>query len=265
MPGSTERQTYGSGFFEQLSGIFGRFRDTDLQRAFQEARPIDCSELVGRRGEWRTVAFFNEDRGLGEWYRESLDDVRSDLAVYTFAGQCAADRGKILVTTEFPTAASVESYNRGEIRLNQVDVLVNEPAHAMLNPKTLAYTFELPYLFLTSRRGAQKLYSLTAPDRNASYATDVTSRWECKSVSSKDLTYRFLICRTSTLPRANSRRSGTWESAFGAGAFFILSDGMEATSSVHVSFGSETDASEEPAEEPPGSSRPARPILKRRN
>ena len=60
-----EEPRYGRRFFLQLRGIFGRFRDADLQRVFEAAQPIQCSELANDKGEWRTVAFFNEKRELG--------------------------------------------------------------------------------------------------------------------------------------------------------------------------------------------------------
>ncbi len=258
---SSEDSTYGSRFFDQLHNIFGRFRNSDLQRAFQEAQPIDCSELVGRKGEWRTVAFFNEDRELGDWCRESLEEVKSDLAVYTFKGVCSGAQRTVQVGTEFPTAASIEAYNHREIDLNQVDVTVNDPVNAILNPRTMAFTFDLPYLFLTGRRGSMKIYSLMAPDRDSAYATDVTSRWECKSVSSKDVTYRFLICRTATVPRGPAPRNQRWEPSFGSSAFFILSDGTEAQTSVNLTFGNDTNPKEKPADTAPTS--PGRPTLKR--
>jgi hypothetical protein len=260
---SSEESTYGSKFFDQLRSIFGRFRDADLQRVFQEAQPIECSELVGRKGEWRTVAFFNEDRELGGWCRESVEEVKADLAVYTFKGVCSGDRGTIQVATEFPTAAGIEAYNHHEIDLNQIDITVNDPVNATLNPRTMAYTFELPYLFLTGRRGSTKVYSLVAPSRDAAYATDMTSRWECKSVSSKDVTYRFFICRTATVPRGTAARNQKWEPSFGASAFFILSDGTEAQTSVSLSFGDGTHPSEKPADTTPAPTSPARPSLKR--
>src|SRR2546426_12341960 len=77
-----ERPRYDRRFFVQLRGVFGRFRDTDLQRAFDRAQPIQCSELINDEGEWRTVAFFNEKRELGDWYRSTFDEVKSDLAVF---------------------------------------------------------------------------------------------------------------------------------------------------------------------------------------
>src|SRR5437762_11537932 len=86
-PAADESQ-YGRRFFVQLRGVFGRFRDSDLQRAFEKAQPIDCSELINEKGEWRTVAFFNEKRELGDWYRSSLEEVKTDLAVYIVKGLC---------------------------------------------------------------------------------------------------------------------------------------------------------------------------------
>ena len=258
-----EESTYSSRFFEQLRSIFGRFRDADLQRVFQEAQPIECSELVGRKGQWRTVAFFNENRELGDWCRESLEEVKADLEVYTFQGVCSGDQGTVEVATEFPTAAGIAAYNRREIDLNQIDVTVNDAVKAALNPRTMAYTFELPYLFLTGRKGSVNLYSLIAPDRDAAYTTDVTSRWECKSVSSRDVTYRFLICRVATVPCGPVRRNQKWEPSFGASAFFILSDGTEAQTSVNLSFGNGTQPGEKPAETVPAPASPQRPSLKR--
>jgi hypothetical protein len=260
---SDEPSAYGSKFFDQLRSIFGRFRDSDLKRVFEEAQPIQCSELVGRKGEWRTVAFFNEDRTLGDWCRDSLEEIKADLAVYTFAGGCSGPQQAVQVTTEFPTTESIEAFNRREIDLKQVDIMANAPVTASLNPRMMVYTFELPYLFLTGRRGSINVYSLTAPDRNAAYATDAVSRWECKSVSSTDVTYRFLICRVSTAPAVSVSKNQRWEPAFGASAFFILSDGTEAASSVNLSFGSQTPPAEKPASTTPASTAPARPALKR--
>jgi hypothetical protein len=261
---SGEESTYGSKFFDQLRFIFGRFRDMDLQRVFQEAQPIQCTELVGRKGEWRPVAFFNEDRKLGDWCRESLEEVKSGLTVYTFKGGCGGDQGTVKVTTEFPTTEGIEALRQQRIDLDQVDITVNDPVKVSLNPKTMAYTFELPYLFLTDQRGSLNLYSFYAPNRDAAYATDVSSRWECKTVSSKDVTYRFLICRTATVPRGAVVRNQKWEPAFGSSAFFILSDGMEAQTSVRVLSGDGTVSSEEPADSAPTPGSPVHPSLTRK-
>jgi hypothetical protein len=256
-----EESAYGSKFFDQLRGIFGKFRDSDLQKVFQEAQPIQCSELVARKGEWRPVAFFNEDRSLGDWYRENLEEVKAEMTVYTFKGTCSADKGIIKVGSEFPTAAGLKAYHAREIEMAQVDIAVNDPVNAVFNSKTKAYTFDLPYLF-RDNQGPRKLYTFNAPNADSTYAADVKSHWECKAVFSKDVTYRFLICRVSTAPQRVGR-SQTWEPSFGSSAFFILSDGMAAQASVNMTFGSSAGAGGKPEETAPEPSSPARPVLKR--
>jgi len=258
---SEEESSYGTRFFEQLRAIFGKFRDSDLQRVFDGAHPIQCSELVGRKGEWRPVAFFNEDRKLGDWCRESLQQVKSDLVVYTFKGTCSGDQGSVDVATEFPTTESLDAFYQRSIKLEDVDITVNDPVKASLNPKTMAYTFDLPYLFQTEQRGTLRTYSFNAPNRNSSYAPEVTSHWECKLVSSEDVTFRFLICRTATIPRGPAARNTKYEPYFGASAFFILSDGMEAQTKVRV-LG--TASSEEPTETSTPANTPGRPSLIRK-
>lgn len=232
-------EAYGTRFFEQLQMIFGRFRDSDLQRVFLDAVQIQCSELIGKKGEWRPVAFFNEDRSLGSWCRSSIDEVKTDLVVYTFTGSCSSEDAPVRVASEFPTAAAIAAYKRELIEFDEVDITVNDPVEAALNPKTKAYTFELPYLFLTSGQDLRKIYSFFAPDRDASYAIDVSSRWECKAVVSGDVTYRFLICRVNTVPQEKLARNQRWEPSFGSSAFFILSDGTEAQTEVNLTFGDE--------------------------
>ena len=246
-----EEEAYGTKFFEQLRTIFGKFRDADLQRVFQSAEPIQCQELIVGKGEWRTVAFFNEDRSLGDWCRNSLEEVKSDLAVYIFKGSCRGGLQSVQVTTEFPVGASMEAYNEGRVRLDEVDVNVNDPVRVVFDSRTQAVVFDLPYLFLVSRRGSGNVYSLIAPRVGDAYATDVTSRSECKAVRSNDVTYRFLICRTSTVGRSRSSRDLELRPAFGATAYFILSDGVEAQSSVTLSFGTVNPTAETAPAAPP--------------
>src|SRR6266536_6001465 len=83
---------YGARFFDQLQKIFGQFRNADLRRVFQMAQPIQCSELVTDKGEWHEVAFFNENRRLGDWYRTSLEEMKDDLSLYIFKGACGGRR-----------------------------------------------------------------------------------------------------------------------------------------------------------------------------
>src|SRR6266481_5803155 len=239
---SAQIERYDRKFFVQLRGVFGRFRDADLQRVFDNAQPIQCSEFVNDEGEWRTVAFFNEKRELGDWYRRNFDEVKSDLAVFAFKGVCRGEHGPVQLTTKFPVTESIEAFNQRQISLDEVAVNQNAPVRVAFDVPAQAYTFELPYLFLISERDNERLYSLDPPrlaDRYR-FATDVVDDWACKSVAAENVTYQFLICRTTTMPRNPAERSAG-RVAFGASAYFILSDGKEASSSVKLSFGDSDD------------------------
>jgi hypothetical protein len=244
-----QESQYSRKFFLQLKGIFGRFREADLDRVFDSAAPIQCSELVNDKGEWRTVAFFNEKRELGDWYRSNLDEVKHDLAVFSFDGVCRGEHGPVQLTTKFPVTESIEAYTQRKIPLEQVGVNVNAPVRATFDPSTSAYSFDLPYLFLIKQddTGAD-LYSLNPPrlvDRQH-YSTDVIDHWDCKAVTAGGVTYQFLICRTTTLPRIPSLRGRPQQQAtFGASAYFILSDGEEASSNVKLTFSDTNDREHE--------------------
>src|SRR5262249_14477914 len=234
---SPDPQRYDRKFFIQLRSVFGRFRDSDLSRTFDKAKPIQCSELVNDEGEWRTVAFFNEKRELGDWYRSNFDEVKNDLSVFIFKGVCRGEHGPVQLTTKFPVTESIEAYNLRRIELNEVAVNVNAPVRASFDSQSQAYSFDLPYLFLVGQQDNESTYSLDPPTllERHKYATDVTNHWDCKSVTADNVTYRFLICRTTTESRTPAYRSQGH--AFGATAYFILSDGKEALSSVRLSFG----------------------------
>jgi hypothetical protein len=258
----TQEDDYGAKFFDQLRRIFGRFRDADLRRAFDTAGPIPCSELVTDKGEWREVAFFNENRKLGDWYRTSLDEVKSDLAVYIFKGACGGRRAAVQVTTKFPVAESIHAFQDGRIPFKDIDVNVNAPVTASFDSQTQAYTFDLPYLFRDTGQNGERLYTLYPRRLSDRYATDVTNRWECKAVNADDVTYQFLICNTTLLDHYSGSRNQDRNSSFGSSAYSILSDGREASSSVTLSFGGTTEPANEPsrarsAEPAPENPRPA--------
>jgi hypothetical protein len=248
-------------FFEQLRTLFGRFRDGDLDRAFEAAQPIQCSELISDNGEWRPVAFFNEDRRLGDWYHSSLDDVKRELSQYVFSGSCGTNQSSIRLVTKFPVMDSISRYNGGRIPFDQIKINVNPAVVAYFEPRTQIYTFELPYLYLDRAKSSREtVYSLIATGVDDRPAREVTNHWECKSVRARDVTFQFLICQTWTLPsdpavRKNSRPS------FGSSAYFILSDGREATTSVKLSFGTgdEKPATPSITDTPPATDTPAPP------
>src|SRR6516164_11180264 len=160
---ANDSQPYSRRFFVQLRAVFGRFRDSDLQRVFDSAQPIQCSELVNEPGEWRTVAFFNEKRELGDWYRSNFEEVKRDLSVFVFKGVCRGDHGPVQLTTKFPVTESVDAYDQGRIALDEVEVNVNAPVRASYDLSTKAYTFDLPFLFLVGQQDNQEIYSLDPP------------------------------------------------------------------------------------------------------
>lgn len=216
------------GFSDQLRRIFGGFRDLDLERVFQKARPIQCSDLVSDSGEWREVGFFNENRVLGDWFRNNLDELKSRLDVYTFSGPCGKRQSPVWLTTRFP--------------VDPIHVKVNAPVVARFDGQTQVYTFDLPYLFRVSDKNEDPLYALNPRSLSDHYALEVVNRWECKSVDAEDVTYRFLICRTGLISRQIARTNG--KPSYGMTAFSILSDGREASASVELSFPREMDLTE---------------------
>jgi hypothetical protein len=220
-------------FFEQLRSLFGRFQEADLRRAFRVADTVRCSQLVSDSGEWRPVAFFNEDRKLGAWYHRTLEEVNADLSLYTFKGECNKDQDSVELVTRFPVKDSLDRYYAGRIDLKDVDIRTNAPVRATYNPRSQGYRFELPYLFSGREKTVYSLVPLRSNDR---YVTTVTNHWECKSVSGNDVTFQFLICETATLPR-NLTRGSEGEQSFGTYAYYILSDGKEARTSAKLSFG----------------------------
>jgi len=233
---------FGTKFFDQLRSLFGRFRDADLQRAFETASPVPCSELISDNGEWREVAFFNEDRRLGDWFHETLEEVKSDLSVYLFKGLCRSEKNSLQLVTKFPVRDSIDAYNDRKITLQQVDVNVNAAVVASFDTRSEAYAFDLPYLYAVQVPGTPSMvYSLVAPHLEDRYDPMVTNHWECKAVHAADVTFQFIICRTGTMPRGSTVRDRSG-ATFGSSAYFILSDGKEASTSVKLSFGGGDDA-----------------------
>ncbi len=233
---------YGTKFFDQLRSLFGRFRDADLQRAFEAASPVPCSEFISDNGEWREVAFFNEDRRLGDWFHESLEEVKSDLSVYLFKGLCRSDKSGIQLVTKFPVRDSLDAYNERKIPLEQITVNVNAAVAASFDMRSEAYTFDLPYLYLQNDPAAsQTVYSLMAQHLEDRYDPTVMNHWECKSVHAADVTFQFVICRTGIRPRSDPGGDRS-RPTFGSSAYFILSDGREASTTVKLSFGGGDDS-----------------------
>ena len=77
---------FGRKFFEDLRSLFGRLQRSELDGAFRRAKAIHCSDLAGQKAEWKEVAFLNDDRKLGDWHYDNLEDVKSDLVAFVFSG-----------------------------------------------------------------------------------------------------------------------------------------------------------------------------------
>ena len=235
---ATDNSAAVTKFFEQLRQIFGKFSQADLQEVFQSANPIRCPELVEGKGEWKPVAFFNDNRELGAWYHQSIDEVKADLRTYVFKGSCSTVRSSIQLTTKFPVAESIQRFNNHQIRFQDIDVNVNAPVAASYNGQLQSYSFDLPYMFLREYHEGVRLYSLNPQkivDRGH-YERDVIDRWDCKAVREQDVTYQFLICR-ATLASVASIRRGSRRAPYGSSGYVILSDGKEGRANVRYTFG----------------------------
>jgi hypothetical protein len=191
---------------------------------------------MSSNGQWREVAFFNENRGFGGWFRTSMTEIRSQLDVYTFDGTCDRETSALHVTTRFPVDESLRAYRLKQIARSDITVIVNPPVTANFEKQRRAYTFDLPYLFRVSGPNDNPLYALSPRTASDNYATDASNRWECKAVNTDDVTYQFLICRTSLLLKNQANADANGKAPYGASAFSILSDGQEASASVNLTF-----------------------------
>jgi hypothetical protein len=198
---------------------------------------MQCSELVSDTGEWRTVAFFNEDRKLGDWYYRSIDEVKAELSVFKFEGDCSTTESSVRLITKFPVRDSLDRLSTGRIELKDVQIKTNAPVTASFSPRNQTYQFSLPYMYSSrNERSLTPTYTLFPQRVGDRYAVDVINHWDCKSVRASDVTFQFMICETATLP-SDVRRGTEREQTFGAYAYFILSDGKEAMTSTRLSFG----------------------------
>ncbi len=79
---------FGAKFLGDLQTLFGRLETSELDSAFQRAKAIRCSDLIGKSGEWKDVGFLNDNRNLAAWHHDDIDSVKSDPVRYVFSG-CA--------------------------------------------------------------------------------------------------------------------------------------------------------------------------------
>lgn len=240
---------FGSKFFDDLRSLFGRLQKSELERAFQRAKPIHCSDLVEEKGEWKQVAFLNDDRKLGDWHYDSIDEVKRDLVRYVFSGTCRGEQGPVRVATSYPVRESVERFQDGKIPFSKIVMRDNAPVSVVFDRQTDAYTFQLPYLYIEGKTGPDVIYTLTPPLTTSKAETEVTEEFRCKALSDAELTYRFLLCRTRVVASDPRIQRQNERQVLGNAAYYIFSDGKEASSSVKLRFG-ETDSTPAPTPEP---------------
>ncbi len=235
-----QNSDFGSKFFDDLQVLFGRLQQAELDEAFQQAKPIHCSDLVGAKGEWKEVAFLNDDRSLGNWHRTSIDESRpkKDLAAFVFSGICSGEDDPVAVATSYPVKATVDQFHDGKIQFSQIVIKSNPPVGVTFDQFTNAYTFQLPYLYIRSQNAAATLYTLIPPQTNSKQVKAVSEEFRCKALSDPELTYRFLLCRT----RLSDSGLRSARQPLGNAAYYILSDGKEASATVKLMFGAGAEA-----------------------
>jgi hypothetical protein len=131
--------------------------------------------------------------------------------------------------------ASLDQFIAGNGPLSNVVVRENESVKASFDRSTNSYKFQLPFLYLEPRlvgQSSDALYTLMPPTAASKPVSDAAEEFQCKGVTDGDLIYRFLLCRTKLFA---PNRSVNWEK--GSFAYYILSDGKEASSSVRLNFG----------------------------
>src|SRR5215475_4875086 len=221
---------FASRFFGDLGRLFGRLQQSELARAFEQAKPIQCSDLVQHGGQWKQVAFLNDNRKIADWHYDNIDAVKRDPVTFIFAGGCRSDIDPVSVATSYPVQESVEQFQSGRIAFSEIVMRHNDPVNASLDITTNAYSFLLPYLYVERKTGFSISYTLTPPLATSKPEENVAEDFHCKALSDTKLTYRFLLCRTQLVARTSSIRD------LGNSGYYILSDGKEASSSVNLQF-----------------------------
>ena len=232
---------FGSKFFDDVRSLFGRLQQSELEKAFERAKPVHCSDLAEQTGEWKEVAFLNDDRKLGDWHYDNIEDVKRDLVAFVFSGNCRGNEGPLRVATSYPVTESVEQFQQGRIPFSQIIINDNDPVGVTFDRSTGAYTFQLPYVYSERKNGTDIVYTLTPPRKTSNPEPGIAIEFRCKALSDADLTYRFLLCRSHVVDRYTRSQESTVKPTRGSAAYYILSDGKEASSTVKLDFGADVD------------------------
>jgi hypothetical protein len=221
---------FASEFFGDLGRLFGRLQQSELARAFDQAKPIQCSDLVQDGGQWKQVAFLNDNRKIANWHYDSIDAVKRDPVTFVFSGGCRSEIDPVSVATSYPVQESVEQFQAGRIAFSEIVMSHNDPVTVSLDTNKNAYSFLLPYLYVERKTAFRISYTLTPPLTTSKPEETVAEEFHCKALSDTALTYRFLLCRTQLVAHTSSIRD------LGNSGYYVLSDGKEASSSVKLQF-----------------------------
>jgi hypothetical protein len=178
-------------------------------------------------GEWKQVAFLNDNPKIANWHFDSLDMVKSDPVTFVFSGTCATTTATVTLTASFPVDETITLFRQGKIASSEIVIRHNEPVRVSLDPKTDAYNFQLPYLYIEGHTAYSISYTLNPPLATSKPEKAVAEDFLCKALSDPALRYRFLLCRTRLFAGNQYLRNA---------GYYILSDGKEASSNVNLRF-----------------------------
>src|SRR5262252_4289027 len=154
---------FGAKFIDDLQALFGRLETSELDAAFQQAKAIRCSDLIGKSGEWRDVGFLNDNRNLAAWHYEDIDSVKSDPVRFVFSGMCSTEQAALRLATRYPVKESYDQFRKGTIPISKVAVRDNPPVSVLFDKSTNSYTFQLPFLYAEGTTRSETTYTLTPP------------------------------------------------------------------------------------------------------
>jgi hypothetical protein len=143
----------------------------------------------------------------------------------------------ILLLLCIASSAFAQSHPVNALKQSVVVLRDNAPVKVAFDRRTQTYIFTLPYLYVDRKVGHDVVYTLLPPLLSSKFAKDVAQQVRCKALSDPQLTYRFLLCRTTLIDTRRSLPSGVAAlSSLGSAGYYILSDGREAGSTVKLTF-----------------------------
>ncbi len=102
------------------------------------------------------MAFLNDDRDLGDWHFDTIEQVKGDLAALIFSGSCFDDMTSVKVASSYPVQETVDRFHEGKLPFSQIVISDNDAVSVTFNRSENAYTFQLPYLYREPRHGANE-------------------------------------------------------------------------------------------------------------